>query len=697
MLISYNWLREIIATKLDARTLAERLTMVGLTVDTVHAAADDFVIEVDLTSNRPDCLSHFGVAREVAVFESGAVKLPEGKPFASEGRTSELTSVEVEDARVCSRYAARIVRGVRVAPSPAWLAERLTLLGSRPINNVTDITNYVLHELGQPLHAFDFAKLDEQRIVVRQARAGETLTTLDDVERELDGRMLVIADAARPVAVAGVMGGADSAISDATKDVLIESAHFNHASVRRTARTLALSTDASYRFERGTDPDGVLRAQERAVSLICELAGGTATEDAIDVYSRKPQAASIPLRFARIADVLGMTIKAADAQRILTSLGFRADDADVFSNTSSRIAVASSFTAPSWRVDIEREEDLIEEVARHAGYDHIAAELPPSSLAGEYLAGESRRRSARRTLVQIGFNEAINFSFISATHDEMFESLPGQPENAPFVTLPHPIIEDSARMRPTLVPGLLAAVRHNFNHGTRDLRMFETGHVFRLDADSKEIFEVESLAIVATGHATESERAGATRELDFFDLKGAIEAMAASMKIPAPTFIPHDVRHLRRGASAHVFLEGNQLGTVGRLSDELAALYKCRQPVYVCELRFDRLLAATETRSRYTPLARFPAITRDVSLVVNRSRTLGEMRHAIEAISTSILRGVRFVDVYEGDRVPAGSRSVTLRLEYRVEERTLRDEEVDEAHTHIVRLLEANMEAETRA
>jgi phenylalanyl-tRNA synthetase beta chain len=686
MNISYNWLRDLIATSLDARILAERLTMVGLTVDTVHAAGDDFVIEVDLTSNRPDCLSHYGVAREVAVFESGAVVLPEGKPFAREGRTSELTSVEVEDAKLCSRYAARIVRGVRVAPSPAWLANRLTLLGSRPINNVTDITNYVLQELGQPLHAFDFAKLLEHRIVVRQARAGERITTLDDVERELDERMLVIADAARPVAVAGVMGGADSAISDETQDVLIESAHFDAPSVRRTARALGLSTDASYRFERGTDPEGVLRAQERAVSLICELAGGTATDDVIDVYSPKPKAASIPLRFARIAEVLGMKVKAVDAHRILTSLGFAADDADV-----------SSYTAPSWRVDVEREEDLIEEVGRHAGYDHIASELPPSSLAGEYLAGESRRRSARRTLVQAGFNEAINFSFISATHDGMFESLPGQADNSGVVTLSHPIIEDSARMRTSLVPGLLAAVRHNFNHGTRDVRLFETGHVFGFDPDVAKVSELESLAIIATGHAAEAERAGATRELDFFDLKGAIEALTASMKITAPTYAPHDVRHLRRGASAHVFLEGNHLGTVGRLSDELAAQYKFRQPVYVCEFRFDRLLAATETRARYTPLARFPSITRDVTLVVKRGRTLAEMRHAIDLIGTGILRDVRFVDVYEGERVPAGSRSVTLRLEYRTDERTLRDEEVDEAHTHIVRLLEANMEAETRA
>ncbi|HEX8922793.1 MAG TPA: phenylalanine--tRNA ligase subunit beta, partial [Pyrinomonadaceae bacterium] len=284
MNISYNWLRELTGATLEPRAMAEALTRLGLAVEVVHEAVDDFVLEIDLTSNRPDCLSHLGVARELAASVGGRVALDESQPSRLEGRAASYTAVEILDANLCPRYAARVVRGVTIKPSPEWLVKRLEAIGQRPINNVADITNYVLHEQGQPLHAFDLAKLTESRIVVRRAAAGEKLRTLDGAERELSPEMLMIADAVRPVAVAGVMGGEDSEISDATRDVLIESAYFNPASVRRTSKLLGLHTEASHRFERGVDYEGVLRAQARCVALICELAGGTATEDAIDVY-----------------------------------------------------------------------------------------------------------------------------------------------------------------------------------------------------------------------------------------------------------------------------------------------------------------------------------------------------------------------------------------------------------------------------
>src|SRR5216684_3832598 len=322
MLISYNWQRELTGTKLDPPEVRERLTNVGLAVDAVEERDGDYVLDIEVPSNRGDCLSHIGIARELAVIEKSQVSDLKSQIHGTQGKTSGLAGVEIRDPDLCPRYAARVIRGVKIASSPEWLVKRLEVLGQRPINNVADITNYVLHEFGQPLHAFDLAKLGQQRIVVRRATNGEVIKTLDGVERKLYSDLLVIADATRPVAVAGVMGGEDSEISNATQDVLIESAWFNPASVRRTAKLLGLHTEASHRFERGVDPEGVLSAQERCVSLICEIAGGVATEDVLDVYPSPFRAKSVGLRPERVAAITGVEVPRADMLRILTGLGF---------------------------------------------------------------------------------------------------------------------------------------------------------------------------------------------------------------------------------------------------------------------------------------------------------------------------------------------------------------------------------------
>ncbi|HEX8474780.1 MAG TPA: phenylalanine--tRNA ligase subunit beta [Pyrinomonadaceae bacterium] len=711
MNISYKWLRDLCdATLPPPRELADRLTMVGLAVDAVHEAGDDYVLDFDIGSNRPDCLSHLGVAREAAVMLRGVVRLPDAQPAATDGRTDGFASVEIEDAALCPRYTARVVRGVRVAPSPAWLAERLQAIGQRPINNVADITNYVLHELGQPIHAFDLNTLAERRIIVRRARAGERLRTLDGVERVLDEEMLVIADGSRAVALAGVMGGEETEVTDATRDVLIESAYFNPESVRRTARVLGLNTEASYRFERGVDYEGALMASERCAALICELAGGTATEDAIDVYSHRPVAPVVRMRFARVKALTSLDVAPEESVRILTALGLalRAEDA----NGSE----AASFVAPTWRRDIEREEDLVEEVARHAGYEKIQDELPAGNVAGEFRPWDKQMRAARLALTANGFDEAISFSFIDAAHDGRFELLPTllsvksdavENENGSsgnneirLVSLSNPIIEDATRMRPTLLPGLLDAVRHNFNHGTRNVRLFELGRVFRSHEDaagSVVIDERESFALVLTGSATEEGRAaGAARELDFYDLKGALEAAADTMNVGELEFAATSARHLREGQAASVSVGGQAVGTLGRLAEELNASYKFRQPVYVAEVDFGSLLSSAERVVRYTPLARFPSIVRDISLLIERRTTFAELKRAALAPGIEECRGVSLVDVFEGANLPEGKRSVTLRLEYRADERTLRDQDVDVMHARIIEALKENSGAQIR-
>jgi phenylalanyl-tRNA synthetase beta chain len=689
MLISYNWLRELTDTKLTPLELRERLTMVGLAIDSVEERDGDSLLDVEVPSNRPDCLSHVGIAREVAVIEKSKVQSPKSKVAKTERKSGDFAAVEIKDTDLCPRYAARIVRGVKIGASPEWLAKRLDEIGQRPINNVADITNYVLHELGQPLHAFDLRKLSGQKIIVRRATAREKLQTLDGVIRSLDADMLVIADADRPVALAGIMGGLDSEISPATIDVLIESAYFNPDSVRRTARKLGMDTEASRRFERGADCENVVNAQTRCIDLICEVAGGVATEDVIDIYPQPQPARSIIFRPARVENLTSLRVEVTEMDRILAALGFV--------SRPSKNGEAKTFVVPSWRVDVSLEEDLVEEVARHVGYEQIGSELPPSDMAGEYQPAEIRRRGIRRTLTSLGFDEAINHSFIGAAHDEVFAlaTIPERPQQSSFVTLSNPILEDANRMRPSLLPGLLQSLRHNFNQGTRDVRLFEIGRIFAGSKAGTLPHESESLGLVASGGASEQDRAQAPRELDYYDLKGALEAAIAAMNLPALIFTEAEVKHLRLGQAASVSLaNGTNLGSIGALSEAISTSYKFRQPVYVAELNLTPLFEIGDHEIKYQPLPRYPSVVRDVTLLVNRNVAFAELVAGIESEQVENYHGVELVGTYEGQNIPDDKRSVTLRIEYRSEQRTLRDEEVEERHRRLLDSLLQKFRAE---
>ncbi len=687
MFISYNWLRELTATKLTPDEIRERLTGVGLAIDSFEARGDDFVIDVEVPSNRGDCLSHVGIAREIAVIDKSQVASTKSQVSKTEGKTADFASVTIDDPDLCPRYSARVVRGAKIAPSPEWLVKKLEAIGQRTINNVADITNYVLHELGQPLHAFDLEKLQESKIIVRRARRGEKVKTLDGVERTLDEQMLVIADAARPVALAGVMGGEDSEISNATTDILIESAYFNASSVRRTAKVLGLNTEASHRFERGTDPEGVLRAQERCVELICEIAGGRATEDALDVYPNPVKSREATLRPARVEAITSLRVETEEMQRILTALGFEQRAPD---------GAALKFIVPSWRHDVSIEEDLIEEVARHTGYDQIKEALPPANSAGEYHSTESRKRALRTILSARGYDEAIGFSFIEQTND--FELIPAfaAAGASSAVVLTNPIIEEASQMRQTLLPGLLKSAQHNINHGTRSLSLFELGRVFVSLQPGELPEEHEALTMVATGGVLLAGRAQPEREVDFYDVKGALDAAVEAINLPPLDFETAELKHLRPGQSAAVSVNGKAVGSIGRLSEAVAASYKFRQPVFVAEVDLTALLAASELPVRYTPLPRFPSIVRDVSLLVDRTVALATLISTIAEQSAPHFIGSQFVGTYEGQGIPDDKRSVTLRLEYRAADRTLRDDEVDAIHWPVVEALKQKFKAELR-
>jgi phenylalanyl-tRNA synthetase beta chain len=687
MFISYEWLKELTDTRLTPAELRERLTMVGLAIDAVEEHKDDAVLDVEVPSNRPDCLSHVGIAREVSVIEKGQLRLPASKPPKAEGRAADFTSVEIKDPDLCPRYAARLVRGVKIGPSPDWLVKRLETIGQRPINNVADITNYVLHELGQPLHAFDFEKLGGRRIVVRRANAGEKLKTLDGVERVLTNDMLVIADAEKAVALAGIMGGEESEISNQTKDVLIESAYFEPHSIRLTARQLGMDTEASRRFERGADPEGVLRAQQRCVELICELAGGLATEDAIDAYPKPFNERVVGLHPERVPGLTSLSVETNEMVRILTGLGFERTG-----ESEDRI----NFKVPSWRVDVEQEEDLVEEVARHTGYEKIGEELPPSNVSGEYQPSEMQQRSLRRALNAFGYDEAINFSFIAQeSRFDLIPTLAGHENDQP--QLANPIIEDAAWMRSTLLPGLLNSLRHNFNHGIRDVRLFETGRIFSISKAGELPDETLALAVVATGSALEEDRAQGERELDFFDLKGALETAVDWMNLSPVKFAAGAARHLRAGQTAVISTaDGKAIGTIGRLAETVAASYKFRQPVYVLELDLGALLSGPAKAIQYSPLPRYPSVTRDISLLVDRNVALDEIFAAVDDQHVADCRTVKLVGTFEGGNIESSKRSVTLRLEYRSDERTLRDQEVEAYHSRLTAALLETFAAEQR-
>lgn len=687
MKISYNWLKGFVDLDLSPRDLAEKLTMVGLAVDGVEEHGDDFVLEIDLTSNRPDCLSHLGVAREVAAIIGKPLQIPDGETGRlsdKAAKASDVTSVEILNPDLCPRYTARIIKGVKIGPSPEWLVKRLEVMGQRSVNNVADITNYVMLELGQPLHAFDLAMLRGQRIIVRAASDGEKITTLDGEERELTSRMLVIADTERAVALAGIKGGEDSGITETTVDVLLEAAYFTPAQVRATSKALGLSTEASYRYERGTDPEIVPVASARAAAMIAEIAGGQVLSGIVDVYPQKIEPAQIVMRRARYERLTGLQVELGEAERILRALGFGVE-ADTDKGLLRTVA-------PTWRIDTTIEEDLIEEVARIAGYDNLKTSLPGSAGAGAYLPGENGRRSARRVLTGLGFNEAVSFSFVNAEADARLSNA----DDSARLQLQNPIDETAGHMRTTLLGGLLKALENNFNQGSRNVRLFEIGKCF-LGVGDERPTEVERLAFVCTGARNESDWQAASARTDFFDVKGAVDSVIESLGLPPLQFSAIEtIAHLHSGRAALLLLGDQTVGQVGQLHPRVAAEYKFKQAVFVAELNLGALLKADRTEVRYHPLPKFPTAARDLALLIDTTVPLAAIERAVSELAIPEQFGFRLFDLYAGKELPAGKHSIALSLRYRAADRTLTDDEVAAMHDRIVQKLKREFSAEVR-
>ena len=649
----------------------------GLEPGTPFAAAigrDDWLLELEITANRGDMWSHIGAARELQPFAGRKLVLPPWKCDEKKPEIESLTSVEIQDPVGCPRYMARVILDVKVGQSPRWLVEKLEALGQRSINNVVDVTNYILFELGQPLHAFDMDKLEENRIIVRKAGQGETILTLDDIARRLTPQMTVIADARKPVAVAGVMGDKFTEVDEKTARVLLECAYFDPVTNRRTNRALGLSTEASRRFERGTDYGLMPYAVDRAARLIAEVSSGFVAEGAIDVYPSPIQDKAVKLRPARVERVLGVGFDEKEIKKWLEGVDF---------SVTKKKAGLLEVKVPSCRtLDVKGEEDLVEEIARLKGYDTIPVpsrmNVTPGTGGRENY---NKEMDLRHALSGMGFQEVLTTSFADS---EFIEKIYGPGHFVPL-KLESPISSEEDVLRPSLFPTLLACVRRNLNQRNRDLRLFEIGNVFTRKPGEKQTGERKHLGVAATGSERPVHWSGSPRQLDFFALKGVLEALFAGLKLPGPVIKLDSEPGLHPGEVAAVFHDNEKLGFFGRLNPSLARDCDVPGDIYFLELDLESLLSYP-VKPLYRESSPFPGVRRDLSILVDETTTCAELIEEIRKGSALVV-DVAVFDLYQGEHVPKGKRSLAMSVLFQSRERTLRDEEVDKVFSSIFQKL----------
>ena len=688
MRFSLEWLRTHLEIPEPPETVARLLADAGLPADAVTPFGADVHLDLDVPSNRPDCMSHAGLARELAARLGRPTRTPPADPPATGARPAgDLVGVQVEAPDLCSRYTALVLTGVRVGESPEWLRARLLAIGQRPVNNVVDVTNFVLHDLGLPLHAFDLDRLEGARIRVRRATAGEALRTLDGQDRRLDADMLVIADASRPVALAGVMGGQATEITAATQRVLLEAAHFEPLAVRRAARRAGLHTDASHRFERGTDPAATLVSARRAAALLIEVAGAALAPGEVDAVPRPAAPRVLDLRLTRLALLLGLPVDEASARRSLVRLGFA---------VAGPRGDVLSVTVPTWRVDVEREEDLIEEVGRQIGYDAIPLRVPAGAV------GEEARPSpalgpdrARRCLAAAGFAETLSFPM----SDPERQALLGPP-GAGLVRLDNPVAPQMAVLRSSLLPGLLAALAHNRNRGRDAARLFEIGRVFEEAAAGRDGMPAERLGIaaVACGGAVARHWRGGAPPYDAWDLLGVVETLGRRVLDAPLTVEPAEdglPAAFEPGVSGRLHLAGRPAGVIGALRPEHAARLEVAPQTVLFELILDRPPARPPARP-VRPIPRHPAAERDLALLLDVGVPYSRVAAAAAASGGPLLESMEPFDRWTGRGIPAGKVGLGLRLVFRHGERTLQAAEIRAALDAVVARLEAECGATLR-
>ncbi len=688
MLFSSNWLARYVELPEETSHLAELLTRCGMVVEDIRSHSDGALLDLDIPSNRVDAMNHYGLAREIATARRSDLQAPEISVNESGPATDQLTAIAIDDLNGCPRYTARLIRGVKVEPSPQWLANLIESIGLRPLNNVADITNFVLWELGHPLHAFDFDQLVDHQIVVRRARKSETFVALDHIEHNLTSSDLVIADGQRPVALAGVIGGAETSITNDTVNVLLEGAWFDPATVRATAHRLNLHTDASHRFERSPAHDGMLLAIDRAASLIQEIGGGALSRGTVDVVGTLPEPVNTTLRQTRLKGLLGIEVPSSEVEEILTRLGF------------SLAAKTGGYDVgvPSFRPDVTREEDLIEEVGRHNGYDRLPATLPvvrsiQDSGTPEIL-GEQR---LKQSLVAAGCREIMSSSLSSLLEQSGFV---GQVED--LVSINNPISEELSVLRAHLAPGLLGAVAHNLNHGQTSLRLFEVGRCFAGPLTDDGVTEYWSMAIALTGSQRRDHWKDVSIPVDFYDLKGIVEHVTKQMAWPkwqwgagkSPGIDQSATALIRNGAGGNI-----PAGWAGRISADTAQTFDIDAEVWVVELNIDKPIGLPHPTTPYRPVSRFPGGSRDVALVLPEGSNYGVVETTVRVAAAKAmlpLAGITLIEIYKGDEIPPGHRGMTLRFTFRAADRTLTSAEIEAGQKKLVDTLSKKLGARQR-
>ncbi len=637
----------------------------------------DYVLEIGLTPNRSDCLSVIGIAREIAAIQKTKIKYPDARRPGKNREIFDFTSVKIEAPEHCPRYAAGLVTDITVSPSPFWLRKRLISVGQRPINNIVDITNFIMLECGQPLHAFDFDLLAENRIVVRTAKKGETFITLDRKERALAPDMLMICDGNKPVAIAGVMGGLNSEIGNSTKRVLIESAYFNPLSIRKTSKKTGLSTEASYRFERGVDPEGTVKALVRAAGLVTEMGKGKSIKGIIDEYPLIQKNETIELSISATERVLGTELDKSTIRSLLESIEFK-----VKNSGADTIKV----TPPSFRVDIARPVDLMEEAARLYGYNRIPSSLPlMQSETSQPLKTLVLRETIKNIMTGLSFTEAVNYSFISESSCDRL-NLSSDDQKRRLLHVLNPLSEEQNVMRTSLVPGLLETMHRNLSQQVRNLKIFETGKIFLGNGNESLPEEIEMAVGLMTGGRYSQTWYEKDTDCDFYDIKGAVEGLFAGLNIDNVRFtkMPFELcNYIRYGYAARIIAGNENIGVIGEVHPEVLCNFDLKQKAFIFELNCNTLLALSGRNKTAGQLPKFPASTRDITIITDKNIETMSILEKINSIDEKLIEKTHLFDIFEGASVPAGKRSVSIRITYRSSEKTLEDGEVNNIHKKI--------------
>ena len=719
MKVVYNWLKEFVDLAAPPNEVASRLALSGTNVGSVENGPHGAIIDAEVGSNRPDCLGQYGIARELTAVYRLPLKSVSPKPSESTAKATEAVKVEIQSPELCGRFTARVIRGAKIQPSPKWLKDRLEASGVASISNVVDISNYVMLELGHPLHTYDYDKVRDHRIGVRRAKAGEKIRTLDGLERTLDSSMSVVydGDGSRAVGIGGIMGGADTEISFSTKNILIECAWFEPIAVRKAARFLKLHTEASTRFGRGADPEMAELASRRAAELILQLAGGELLAGVVDVYPGKRAPKKIQLTRTELLRVMGADVSDKQIEAILSALGFAPVRIGQNRGAEGSLLAAWECTQPSWRAEVEREIDLIEEVARIYGLDKFPPRLPAARQGAQRLPKFKPELRVRERLIGLGYREILTIPHVAEDRDLHF-----RPEGVAPARLANPLSEEASILRSNGLVTMAAALEWNLNHGQRNVRLFEIGRSYRLEGSAS--FETPILTVGATGEAREKGIYELAREYEFADLKGDLDAVGALaggfewkqggatwahaarrgtihlQSVDPQSVISSEARNLSSAGSRSDAKNSSPLGITGQLARRVAEKFKLRQDIFLAEIQLDPLYAAiraAEQARRYEPLPRFPAVERDFSLLLADGTAFSEVVKTIRSLNISELTSIDAADLFRGKNVPAGKYSLLVRATFQSREATLTDAQIGDFSSKIIFALEKNLGAQLRA